>query len=226
MIGLFYIYGEVRSVMLSIASNRLYVGNNTIPLGRYYNGKKKTTRQILQKQKRKIRSDFGIDSILIFVAFSIIKAIVSGTQNIESYFSEQTPLVQTAFISVWVGLCLLSVWIIIEVKNKRKAELIRLQIERDQEERRQILRKRNLEQLKKMCPFEFVEYIARVFRCAGFDSEVTKRTGDGGKDIILRSNGEVRLVECKRYTTTKVGRPDNQKFHSASLIAMQLKDSI
>jgi HJR/Mrr/RecB family endonuclease len=89
------------------------------------------------------------------------------------------------------------------VKNKRKAELIRLQIERDQEERRQILRKRNLDQLKKMCPFE--EYMARVFRCAGFDSEVTKRTGDGGKDIILRSNGEIRLVECKRYTTTKVG---------------------
>ncbi|WP_081956442.1 restriction endonuclease [Paenibacillus sp. FSL R5-0912] len=156
-------------------------------------------------------------AFLILVAFSIIKAIVSATQNIESYFSEQTPLVQTAFISVLVGLCLLFVWIIFEVKNKRKAELIRLQIERDQEERRQILRKRNLEHLKKMCPFEFEEYIARVFRCAGFDSEVTKRTGDGGKDIILRSNGEVRLVECKRYTTTKVGRPDIQKFHSAMI---------
>lgn len=59
--------------------------------------------------------------------------------------------------------------------------------------------------------------MASVFRCAGFVSEVTKRTGDGGKDIILRSNGEVRLVECKRYTSPKVGRPDIQKFHSAMI---------
>ncbi|OME55242.1 hypothetical protein BSK61_14195 [Paenibacillus odorifer] len=88
-------------------------------------------------------------------------------------------------------------------------------MEREQEEKRQISLLRNLDYLKKMCPFEFEEYMARVFRCAGFDSEVTKRTGDGGKDIILRRNGEVRLVECKRYTSPKVGRPDIQKFHSA-----------
>ncbi|MEC0129507.1 MULTISPECIES: hypothetical protein [Paenibacillus] len=44
-------------------------------------------------------------AFLIFVAFSIIKAIVSATLNIELYFSEQTPLVQTAFISVLGGLC-------------------------------------------------------------------------------------------------------------------------
>ncbi|WP_307584751.1 restriction endonuclease [Paenibacillus wynnii] len=66
-----------------------------------------------------------------------------------------------------------------------------------------------------MDPFEFEDYMARVFRCAGYDCEVTKRSGDGGKDIILRSDNEVRLVECKRYTTPKVGRPDIQKFHSA-----------
>ncbi|WP_262495627.1 restriction endonuclease [Paenibacillus sp. B2(2019)] len=44
-----------------------------------------------------------------------------------------------------------------------------------------------------------------------------ERSGDGGKDIILRSDNEVRLVECKRYTTTEVGRPDIQKFHSAMI---------
>ncbi|WP_052087724.1 restriction endonuclease [Paenibacillus wynnii] len=172
--------------------------------GRSYRSKKGSSEVILV-----------LIAFLVFVAFSIIKAIVSATQNIESYFSKQNPLVQAAFIIVLVGLCLLSVWIIHEVKNKRRAELIRLQMEREEEEKRRILHQRNLRALQEMDPFEFEQYVASVFRYAGFDCEVTKRTGDGGKDIILRRENELRLVECKRYTTTKVGRPDIQKFHSA-----------
>lgn len=82
-------------------------------------------------------------------------------------------------------------------------------MEHVQEERRQLLRSKNLGLLKKMNPFEFEEYIARVCRCASYDCEITKRSGDGGKDIILRSDNEVRLVECKRYTSPKLGRTDS-----------------
>ncbi|WP_179281781.1 restriction endonuclease [Paenibacillus sp. VTT E-133280] len=174
--------------------------------GRSYRSKKGSSKVILV-----------LIAFLIFLVFSIIRTIVSAFQNIEVYFLKQNALIQTVFVIAMIGFCLLTVWIVFEVKNKRRAELIRLQMEREQEEKRQISRLRDLNYLKKMCPFEFEEYMARVFRCAGYESKVTKRTGDGGKDIILRRNGEVRLVECKRYTSPKVGRPDIQKFHSAMI---------
>lgn len=102
-------------------------------------------------------------AFLIFVAFSIIKAIVLAIQNIEVYFLKQNALIQTVFVIAMISLCLLTVWIVFEVKNKRKAELIRLQMERKHEERRNILRKRNLDYLKNMCPFEFGKNIWQVY---------------------------------------------------------------
>lgn len=175
-----------------------------------------------RRRSRSYRSKRGRSEVilvliafLIFVAFSIIRAIVSAIEHIELYFSNQTALFQTAFVVALVGLGLLSVRIILQIRNKKRAELIRLQVERDEEARRQILRLRNLSVLREMDPFEFEQYVASIFRCVGYECEVTKRTGDGGKDIILRRDNELRLVECKRYTTTKVGRPDIQKFHSA-----------
>lgn len=66
-----------------------------------------------------------------------------------------------------------------------------------------------------MTPTQFEHYIADVFRLQGYEATVTKQTGDGGKDIILKKNGVTTLVECKLYTTTKVGRRDIQIFHSA-----------
>ncbi|WP_410512114.1 restriction endonuclease [Paenibacillus sp. BR2-3] len=171
---------------------------------RYYKSKKVSLEVIL-----------ALVAFMIFVVFSIIRAIVTGIIHIEAYFVKQNTFLQTAFILGLIGFVLLFAWINNELRNKRKEQLIRLQQERDQEERREILRKRNLGLLKEMDPFEFEEYVACVFRCAGFEYEVTKRTGDGGKDIILRREDELRLVECKRYTTTKVGRSDIQKFHSA-----------
>jgi restriction system protein len=171
---------------------------------RYYKSKKGNLEVILM-----------LIAFVIFVIISIIRAIITGIKSIKEYFLRQNALAQTALILGLVGLVLLSAWIITEMRNKKNEQIIRLQMEREQEERNELLRKRNLGVLKEMDPFEFEEYIARVFRCAGYDSQVTKRTGDGGKDIILRKDDEVRLVECKRYTTTKVGRPDIQKFHSA-----------
>jgi restriction system protein len=68
--------------------------------------------------------------------------------------------------------------------------------------------------------FEFEELMADVFRKKGFKNvEVTQRTNDGGKDIIMDEvtpSGEVIkvLVECKHHKSG-VGRPVVQKFHSA-----------
>jgi restriction system protein len=88
-----------------------------------------------------------------------------------------------------------------------------------QEEMRRIERERRLRTLQgiqEMDPFEFEHLVARLFQRQGYVAEVTSRSNDGGKDIILQKDGRKMFVECKRYNDKKkVGRPEMQKFHSA-----------
>ena len=75
-----------------------------------------------------------------------------------------------------------------------------------------------------MDPYDFEKYVDDLFMIRGYEVELTPRTGDGGKDIILNKDGVIRLVECKRYNENhKVSRPAIQKFHSA-LIDMNAKE--
>lgn len=52
-------------------------------------------------------------------------------------------------------------------------------------------------------PRKFEELIARIFSIHGFDIQLTKKTRDGGRDIIaIKSDLDIRLkylIECKRY---------------------------
>jgi len=48
----------------------------------------------------------------------------------------------------------------------------------------------------------------------GYRAILTPKTGDAGKDIILKKDSLTMLIECKRYTSKKVTRPEIQKFHS------------
>jgi len=86
---------------------------------------------------------------------------------------------------------------------------------KDERRRLELDRYSNLEGLKKMSPIKFEHYIGNLFRQWGYDAEVTKSTGDGGKDIIIRKKDFHGVVECKRYVKNKVTRPHIQKFHSA-----------
>ncbi|MBS4192774.1 restriction endonuclease [Bacillus sp. FJAT-49705] len=87
-----------------------------------------------------------------------------------------------------------------------------------------VLRDSEYQKLISMSPSNFEKYVADLFTTKGYDVELTPLTGDGGKDIILRKNKEISLVECKRYNqNNKVSRPEIQKFHSA-LIDMNAKE--
>jgi HJR/Mrr/RecB family endonuclease len=59
------------------------------------------------------------------------------------------------------------------------------------------------EDLHKLDPRKFEELVFELLLREGYDPELTPATGDGGKDIIVRSKsilGEhIFLVECKRY---------------------------
>lgn len=61
--------------------------------------------------------------------------------------------------------------------------------------------------LYQISPRQFEELIARIFSQHGFKVELTKRTRDGGKDIIaIRSDLGIKskyIIECKRYAPTK-----------------------
>lgn len=62
----------------------------------------------------------------------------------------------------------------------------------------------------------------KIFECLGYKTEVTKATGDCGKDIVMWKKDENNIkkkyvVEVKRYTDKKVSRGELQKLHSAMM---------
>ena len=65
--------------------------------------------------------------------------------------------------------------------------------------------------LRDLSPLEFEEVVAEVFRAKGFVVDLTKRTRDGGKDIIaVHTDGlgiqSKYFIECKHYSdNNKVG---------------------
>ncbi len=67
------------------------------------------------------------------------------------------------------------------------------------------------ELMREITPREFEEVVTEIFRSKGFDVDLTKRTSDGGKDIIaIHTDGlgikNKYFIECKRYAEdNKVG---------------------
>jgi len=58
--------------------------------------------------------------------------------------------------------------------------------------------------IRDITPREFEEVVAEIFRSKGFKVELTKRTRDGGKDIIAVHTDELGIknkyfIECKRH---------------------------
>lgn len=62
----------------------------------------------------------------------------------------------------------------------------------------------NPEEFYKLKPREFEEVMAEIYNRLGYDVELTKKTRDGGKDIILRKSDLVGdyiyYVECKQFS--------------------------
>lgn len=47
--------------------------------------------------------------------------------------------------------------------------------------------------------WQFEQEVANVFRINGYNAKVTKGSGDGGVDIILKRDGRTSIVQCKHY---------------------------
>ena len=96
------------------------------------------------------------------------------------------------------------------------------------EMKKMITKKLNTEiqYLRKIDPFEFEKVVANMFSCLGFNTEVTSKTNDEGKDIILKKDGKITYVECKRFGKgTKVSRPMLQKLYGV-MVADSIENGI
>ncbi|NCE78318.1 restriction endonuclease [Turicibacter sp. TS3] len=71
------------------------------------------------------------------------------------------------------------------------------------------------ESLIKMSPDRFELFVAEVYKRQGYDVSVTKKSGDGGKDIVMRKGGRTYFVECKKFSKDRVSRPTVQKLVGA-----------
>jgi Restriction endonuclease len=62
--------------------------------------------------------------------------------------------------------------------------------------------------MREISPREFEEVVTEIFRAKNFEVGLTKRTNDGGKDIIAIHTDELGIknkyfIECKRYSEDK-----------------------
>ena len=83
-----------------------------------------------------------------------------------------------------------------------------------------IFRKRinvkSLEELMRMNPYQFEKVVGDYYRECGYVVHQTKRTNDGGKDLVMYKGGQTYFVEVKRYGKSHpVDRPLIQKLVGA-----------
>ena len=88
----------------------------------------------------------------------------------------------------------------------------RLEAERQEQHlqwrREEAERIRHLEYLCSMAPAQFENVVLDVFRRFGWKADPTKGSGDHGVDGYLRRNGKLKILQCKRFTSGRVGEPD------------------
>lgn len=68
-------------------------------------------------------------------------------------------------------------------------------------------RRKTLEELQRLSPTEFEDWVAARFRELGYRVKTTGTSGDHGADLLVEKPGELAIVQCKRYRTWSVGEP-------------------
>lgn len=72
---------------------------------------------------------------------------------------------------------------------------------------------RTEDEWRQMSDREFEFEIGKVYSRLGYQTKVTKRSGDGGVDVIATKNNETVYIQCKHYgENTHLGAPELQAF--------------
>lgn len=83
------------------------------------------------------------------------------------------------------------------------------------------------ENLINLNPYEFECLVGKIYEKLGYKVQVTNKSNDGGRDLIMFKGNDKVIVECKKYGLDNIiGRPIIQKFHSAVITNKAIKGII
>ncbi|MFV1455484.1 restriction endonuclease [Bacillus mycoides] len=82
------------------------------------------------------------------------------------------------------------------LKRENEEALLRIKQER---ERAYKLRQSSIDEIDQMNGRQFEEYLSSLYQSLGYNTEVTKVSGDFGADLILENNTGKIIVQAKRY---------------------------
>ena len=72
---------------------------------------------------------------------------------------------------------------------------------------------RTEDEWRQMSDRDFEFEIGKVYNRLGYQTQVTKRSGDGGVDVISKKDNETIYIQCKHYApNTHLGAPELQAF--------------
>jgi hypothetical protein len=75
-----------------------------------------------------------------------------------------------------------------------------------------------------LSPTEFESKVGELFRAAGYNVRVTPASNDAGIDLRLEKQGSCAIVQCKRFRTGNVSRPDVQQFYGVLMADECMKE--
>lgn len=64
--------------------------------------------------------------------------------------------------------------------------------------------KKTIEDLQKLSPTQFENYISQLFRSMGYTTRAVGGSGDGGIDVEAEKEGIVHYIQCKKFINRKV----------------------
>ena len=138
---------------------------------------------------------FSFANPIMWVATAAMIAILSLASKIVEVFENRIPKIENYlnYLSNYSSYTL-------EFKDyqRRTEEQRRLEESERQKEERKVKR-REFQYWSSLDPYEFEKEVAIIYKLNGYESTVTKGSGDGGIDIYLFKDGKKGIVQCKRY---------------------------
>jgi len=75
-----------------------------------------------------------------------------------------------------------------------------------------------------LSPTEFESKVGELFRAAGYNVRLTPASNDEGIDLWLEKQGSRAILQCKRFRTGNVSRPDIQQFYGVLMADESVKE--
>lgn len=72
-----------------------------------------------------------------------------------------------------------------------------------------------IKELQSMKPSNFENYIADLYNCLGYKTEVIGGSHDGGIDVIAIKDKVKHYIQCKKFITSKVNVSEMRDFYGA-----------